>query len=68
MSMGLIQAVWTLIAFVVFVSIVIWAWSDDRKADFEKASRMALDDDESLGESENDSEVGSDSEIRGHHG
>ena len=64
MNIGFIQAVWTLIAFVIFVGIVIWAWSDNRKDDFEKAARMALDDEESLQSHETKQE----GEIRGHHG
>lgn len=64
MSIGIVQTIWTVIAFVIFVSIVIWAWSDKRKDDFEKAARMALDDDESP----RDYGAGQDSEVRGHHG
>jgi cytochrome c oxidase cbb3-type subunit 4 len=64
MSIGLIQAIWTVLALVIFVGIVIWAWSDNRKDDFEKAARMALDDDESP----SDNRAGQDSEVRGHHG
>ena len=48
MSISFIQTVWTVIAFVVFVGIVIWAWSSRRKEDFDKASRMALDDDKPI--------------------
>jgi len=64
MSIGLVQTIWTVIAFVIFVGVVIWAWSDKRKDDFEKAARMILDDDESS----RDYEAGHDSEVRGHHG
>jgi cytochrome c oxidase cbb3-type subunit 4 len=45
---SLFQSVWTVIAFVVFIGIVIWAWSGKRKKDFDKASRMALDDDKAV--------------------
>ncbi len=45
MNIVLVQIVWTVVAFVFFVGIVIWAWSDRRKEDFDKAARMALDDD-----------------------
>ena len=47
---ALLQSIWTVIAFVVFVGIVIWAWSGKRKASFDKAARMALDDEESASE------------------
>jgi cytochrome c oxidase cbb3-type subunit 4 len=45
MNISLIQTVWTVIAFVIFVGIVIWAWSGRRKEDFDKA---ALDDDKPI--------------------
>lgn len=45
MSGVLAQTVWTVIAFVFFIGVVIWAWSGRRKEDFDKAARMALDDD-----------------------
>ena len=38
--------IWTVIAFVVFIGIVIWAWGSGRKAEFDKAARMAMDDDD----------------------
>ncbi len=41
----LIQSAWTVIAFVIFIGIVIWAWSGRRKEDFDKAARMAMDED-----------------------
>ena len=48
MNITLVQTVWTVIAFVSFVGIVIWAWSGRRKEDFDKAARMALDDDKPI--------------------
>lgn len=48
MNVTLIQTVWTVIAFVFFVGIVVWAWRGDRKEDFDKAARMALDDDKPI--------------------
>lgn len=48
MNITLVQTVWTVIAFVIFVGIVIWAWSGNRKEDFDKAARMALDDDKPI--------------------
>jgi len=45
MSVSFVQSVWTVIAMVVFIGIVIWAYSKRKKADFEKAGRMAMDDD-----------------------
>jgi len=43
----LIESIWTVIAFVIFIGIVIWAWSGQRKEDFDKAARMAMDEDKS---------------------
>jgi len=42
------QSAWTIFAFVFFVAVVIWAWSGKRKSKFDKAARMALDDDKEL--------------------
>ena len=39
----------------VFVGIVIWAYSKRKKADFEEAGRMALNDDEPVQQSMNNS-------------
>ncbi len=44
MDVSFVLSLWTVIAFVIFVGIVAWAWSGARKNEFEKASRMALDD------------------------
>ena len=50
MSTALFQSIWTVIAFVVFIAIVIWAWSGKSKKKFEDASRMAVDDDKAVSE------------------
>ncbi|WP_172597622.1 cbb3-type cytochrome oxidase subunit 3 [Sulfuriflexus mobilis] len=44
--MNSIQAVWTLVAFVVFVGIVIWAFSSKRSQDFHEASMLAFEEDD----------------------
>jgi cytochrome c oxidase cbb3-type subunit 4 len=51
MSVSFVQSVWTVIAMVVFIGIVIWAYSRRKKADFEQAGRMALDDDKPVEQS-----------------
>ena len=48
MDTSILQSVWTVIAFVFFVAVVIWAWSGKRKKSFDKAARMALDDEEAV--------------------
>lgn len=55
MSVAFVQSVWTVIAMVVFIGIVIWAFSKRKKADFEEAGRMALNDDEPVQHSMNKS-------------
>ncbi len=42
------QSFWTVFVFVVFVGIIIWAWSDSNKAEFEEAARIPLEDDEDV--------------------
>ena len=37
---------WTVVMLIVFVAIVIWAWSGRRAADFEAAARIPLEDDD----------------------
>ena len=37
-------SVLTLVLFVGFIGIIIWAWSAKRKKDFEEAARLPLDD------------------------
>ena len=46
MSVAFVQSVWTVIAMVVFIGIVIWAYSKRRKNDFDQAGRIAMDDDD----------------------
>lgn len=41
---AVLESIWTLVLLVVFVAIVIWAWSSKRKKAFDEAARMALDD------------------------
>ncbi|HHJ35668.1 MAG TPA: cbb3-type cytochrome c oxidase subunit 3 [Gammaproteobacteria bacterium] len=48
MDVSFLLSLWTVIAFAIFVGIVIWAWSGSRKNDFEKAARMALDDEQDV--------------------
>ncbi|MCK4676214.1 MAG: CcoQ/FixQ family Cbb3-type cytochrome c oxidase assembly chaperone [Gammaproteobacteria bacterium] len=44
------QSAWTVFAFVFFVAVVFWAWSGKRKKSYDKAARMAIDDDKDLTE------------------
>jgi cytochrome c oxidase cbb3-type subunit 4 len=48
----------TVLTFVAFVAIVIWAWSGRRLQEFDEAARMALDDDEPYSSSKQGSKHG----------
>jgi len=41
---GLMHSIWTVLVFIVFIGIIIWAYSGRRKKDFDAAARLALDD------------------------
>ena len=45
MTTGDMQSIITLIAFVIFIGIVGWAWSRRRREEFDEAARIPLDDD-----------------------
>ena len=46
MDAALLHSWWTVVLLVIFVAIVIWAFSARRKAEFDEASRIPLEDDE----------------------
>jgi cytochrome c oxidase cbb3-type subunit 4 len=41
-----LHSYWTIVVFVVFVGIVVWAWSGKRKQAFDEAARIPLDEDQ----------------------
>lgn len=41
-----LSSVMTVVMLVVFIGIVVWAWSGKRRKDFEAAARVPLEDDE----------------------
>ena len=45
MDIGTFRGVLTAVLMVLFVALVIWAYSRRRRADFEAAARLPLDDD-----------------------
>ncbi len=47
MDLVMMHAYWTVALVILFLGIWIWAWSGKRKSEFDKAARMALEDDES---------------------
>ena len=44
--MSTFHSIWTLVLFITFILIVVWAWDSRKKADFDEAARMPLDDDD----------------------
>lgn len=44
MTAGFINGIVTAVLFVLFIGLVLWAWSGKRKHDFDRASRLPLDD------------------------
>ena len=45
MDIVLFHSLWTLSLLALFIGIVAWAWSGKRKAQFDEAARLPLDDD-----------------------
>lgn len=45
MSLTLAHSIWTALLLIIFVGIVIWAWSGRQRERFEQAARMPLEDD-----------------------
>jgi len=43
-----LHAWWTVLLMVVFIGIVVWAYSSKRKTDFDEAARLAIDDDDEM--------------------
>lgn len=48
MDLGDIMSAWTVVALVLFVVIVIWAWSGKRRQAFEEAARIPLENDDEM--------------------
>ena len=46
MNFSLIHSVWTIVVMVLFVGIVIWAWSSKRKARFDEAANIPFKEDD----------------------
>ncbi len=50
MDAGDWRGIFTIIMFVLFIGICLWAWSSRRKADFDEAAHLPLDDEPSATE------------------
>jgi Cbb3-type cytochrome oxidase component FixQ. len=47
-SIGMIRGLLTLVLFVAFMALWVWAWSKNRKVDFEAAARLPLEGNEPI--------------------
>jgi cytochrome c oxidase cbb3-type subunit 4 len=45
MTLGIVRGLLTLILFGAFISLWVWAWSKQRRSEFEAAARLPLADD-----------------------
>ena len=45
MDVNDLRSLITVVSFLLFIGIVCWAWSGKRRADFEAAARLPLEDD-----------------------
>ena len=52
MDMPLFHGLWTAVLLLIFVGIVVWAWSGKRKKDFDEASRLPLEEDDPVPDAE----------------
>ena len=43
-----ILSIWTIVVMVVFIGIVLWAWSGKRKQSFDEAANIPFDEDDML--------------------
>jgi cytochrome c oxidase cbb3-type subunit 4 len=50
MDVSIVQSVWTLVVLVLFVGIVIWAWSGKRKQEFDEAANIPFHEDDTSAE------------------
>ena len=46
MDIAVFHGLWTAALLVIFIGIVVWAWSGRRKRDFDEAAHIPFDDDE----------------------
>ena len=49
MDMGTFRGIITAVLMILFIAVVLWAYSRHRHADFEAAARLPLDDDREPG-------------------
>jgi cytochrome c oxidase cbb3-type subunit 4 len=47
--MSIILSAWTVVVFVLFIGITIWAWSSKNKENFESAAQIPFQEDDETG-------------------
>lgn len=52
MIFTLIDSVWTIVVMVVFIGIVLWAWSGNRAQAFEEAAQIPFNEDKPVSSEE----------------
>ena len=50
MDIGTIHSIWTVLLFISFIGIVLWAYSKRRHAEFEEAANLVFADDNKTSE------------------
>ena len=48
MDTSLILSIWTIVVMVLFIGIVLWAWSGKRKQRFDEAANIPFHEDDAL--------------------
>jgi cytochrome c oxidase cbb3-type subunit 4 len=43
-----VHSILTIVAIIIFLGIIVWAYSSKRKKDFDEAARLPLEDDDSV--------------------
>lgn len=56
MNLAMFHSFWTVGALIIFVGIIIWAYSKGRRDDFDEASRLPLEDDQPISKNDKNSE------------
>ena len=56
MNLAMFHSFWTVGALIIFIGIIIWAFSKKRHQDFEEASRLPLEDDQHISRKDKNSE------------
>lgn len=56
MTMTLFHSLWTIVVLATFIGIIFWAYSSNRKASFDEAAKLPLEDDSTEPSKNNNSE------------